>query len=86
MASLWAVDDESTADFFASYHRRLSRGDDPTEALRRTQLEWVAQDKGSWQGFSTMGGVRAIRRDDEGRPDEEDGKWNSAKQPSITLN
>jgi len=53
VASLWAVDDESTADFFASYHRRLSRGDDPTEALRRTQLEWVAQDKGGWQGFST---------------------------------
>jgi CHAT domain-containing protein len=53
VASLWAVDDESTADFFASYHRRLSRGDDPTEALRRTQLEWVAHDKGGWQGFST---------------------------------
>ena len=53
VASLWAVDDESTADFFASYHRRLSRGDDPTEALRRTQLEWVAQAKGGWQGFST---------------------------------
>lgn len=53
VASLWAVDDESTADFFASYHRRLSRGDDPTEALRSTQLEWLAQDKGSWMGFST---------------------------------
>ena len=53
VASLWAVDDESTADFFAAYHRRLSRGDDPTEALRRTQLDWVAQDKGDWQGFST---------------------------------
>ena len=53
VASLWAVDDESTADFFASYHRRLSRGDDPTEALRRTQLERLVQDKGGWQGFST---------------------------------
>jgi len=53
VASLWAVNDESTADFFTSYHRRLSRGIDPTEALRRTQLEWLAQDKGSWQGFST---------------------------------
>jgi CHAT domain-containing protein len=53
VASLWAVDDESTADFFASYHRRLYRGDDPTEALRRTQLEWVGHDKGGWQGFST---------------------------------
>jgi len=53
VASLWAVDDEATADFFASYHRRLSNGDDPTEALRRTQLEWLRQDKSGWQGFST---------------------------------
>jgi len=53
VASLWAVDDQSTAEFFASYHRRLSRGDDPTEALRRTQLEWLSQGKGGWQGFST---------------------------------
>jgi CHAT domain-containing protein len=54
VASLWAVDDESAADFFASYHRRLSRGDDPTEALRRTQVEWLAKEKkGGWQGFST---------------------------------
>jgi len=53
VASLWAVDDKSTVDFFASYHRRLSRGNDPTEALRRTQLEWLSQDKSDWQGFST---------------------------------
>src|SRR4029434_613580 len=53
VASLWAVDDQSTAEFCASYHRRLSRGDDPTEALRRTQLEWLSHGKGGWQGFST---------------------------------
>ena len=53
VASFWAVDDQSTAEFFASYHRRLSRGDDPTDALRRTQLEWLVQDKGGWKGFST---------------------------------
>ena len=53
VASLWAVNDASTAQFFASYHRRLSRGDDPTEALRRTQLEWLSRDKGGWQDFST---------------------------------
>jgi CHAT domain-containing protein len=53
VASLWAVDDEATADFFASYHRRLSRGDDPTEALRATQVEWIRQDKSGWKSFST---------------------------------
>jgi CHAT domain-containing protein/tetratricopeptide (TPR) repeat protein len=53
VASLWAVDDESTSEFFESFHQRLSRGDDPTEALRRTQLQWLAQDKGGWQRFST---------------------------------
>ena len=52
IASLWAVDDEATAEFFASYHRRLSRGEDPTSALVRTQREWMARDRG-WHGAST---------------------------------
>jgi len=71
VASLWAVDDESTADFFASYHRRLSRGDDPTEALRRTQLEWVAQDKGSWQGYSTWAAFALFGATTKDVPDRE---------------
>jgi CHAT domain-containing protein len=71
VASLWAVDDESTADFFASYHRRLSRGDDPTEALRRTQLEWVAQDKGGWQGFSTWAAFALFGATTKDVPDRE---------------
>jgi CHAT domain-containing protein len=85
VASLWAVDDESTADFFASYHRRLSRGDDPTGALRRTQLEWVAKDKGGWQGFSTWAAFALFGATTKDVLDRE-GKWSSAKQPSITLN
>jgi len=63
--------DESTADFFASYHRRLSRGDDPTEALRRTQLEWVAQDKGGWQGFSTWAAFALFGATTKDVPDRE---------------
>jgi CHAT domain-containing protein len=53
VASLWTVDDATTADFFASYHQRLSQGDDPTEALRQTQLEWLGHDKDGWRDFST---------------------------------
>lgn len=52
VASLWAVDDEDTADFFVSYHQRLSRGEDPTSALARTQRDWIARGQG-WQGAST---------------------------------
>ena len=53
VASLWSVEDEDTAEFFVNYHRRLVRGDDPTTALRRTQLEWIERDKAGWQGLST---------------------------------
>jgi CHAT domain-containing protein len=52
VASFWAVDDERTADFFTSYHGRLSRGEDPTSALSRTQREWIARERG-WEGVST---------------------------------
>jgi CHAT domain-containing protein len=53
VASLWAVDDEATAEFFAAYHRRLSRGEDPTAALRRTQQEWLARSTNGWRGVAT---------------------------------
>jgi CHAT domain-containing protein/tetratricopeptide (TPR) repeat protein len=52
VASLWAVDDAGTAEFFTGYHRRLSRGEDPTSALAGMQREWIARDRG-WQGAST---------------------------------
>ena len=53
VASLWAVDDEDTEEFFASYHRRLSHGEDPTAALAQTQREWVSRAGRRWQGSST---------------------------------
>ena len=71
VASLWAVDDQATAEFFASYHRRLSHGDDPTEALRRTQLEWLAHDKGGWQGFSTWAAFALFGATTKDSPDRE---------------
>jgi CHAT domain-containing protein len=53
LASLWAVDDRDTAEFFASYHGRLSRGEDPTSALTETQREWIRRAHGGWTGSST---------------------------------
>jgi CHAT domain-containing protein len=53
IASLWAVDDAKTAEFFADFHRILSRGEDPTTALRRAQLDWIARDKNRWEDAST---------------------------------
>ena len=51
VASLWSVDDEATADFFGDYHAELSKGGDPSTALRHTQLAWVR--KSGWNGAST---------------------------------
>jgi len=53
VASLWAVDDRETAEFFASYHRRLAAGADPTSALSDTQREWIGRRRGDWSSSST---------------------------------
>jgi CHAT domain-containing protein len=63
IASLWAVEDEGTADFFVAFHKYLARGDDPVAALRRTQRDWLAQSaQGStssalstWAAFEVFG-------------------------------
>lgn len=61
VASLWAVEDETTAKFFTEYHRALLLGDDPTAALRRTQLAWLARAKdepkntSTWAAFTMFG-------------------------------
>ena len=61
VASLWAVEDETTARFFTEYHRALQLGDDPTAALRRTQLAWLARAKdeprnaSTWAAFTMFG-------------------------------
>jgi CHAT domain-containing protein len=55
IASLWAVDDGETAEFFAQYHRTLAHGADPTAALRRTQVQWLAKSdkEEGWRSLST---------------------------------
>lgn len=53
IASLWAVDDDQTADFFAAYHAQLARDGDPGAALRRTQVQWLNREGGGWRAMST---------------------------------
>jgi CHAT domain-containing protein len=53
VASLWVVDDEATAEFFEDFHQVLSTGEDPSAALRHTQLKWLAKDKNGWSHAST---------------------------------
>ena len=58
IASLWAINDAQTADFFAAYHRELVRGADPVAALRHTQRQWLANSKDPWRGLSTWAGFQ----------------------------
>jgi len=62
VSSLWAIDDEDTADFFIAFHRRLAEGDSPSVALRETQIKWLGDDRApahpvrSWAAFQLFGG------------------------------
>jgi CHAT domain-containing protein len=62
VSSLWAIDDEDTADFFIAFHRRLAEGDSPSVALRETQIEWLGDQRApahpvrSWAAFQLFGG------------------------------
>jgi len=53
VASLWAVDDGETAEFFAAFHRELVRGADPTTLLRQAELRWLKRDADPWRSMST---------------------------------
>ncbi len=53
IASLWAVDDEQTADFFAAFHQQIVRGGDPTTLLRRAEVRWLRRDANPWRSMST---------------------------------
>jgi CHAT domain-containing protein len=65
IASLWAVDDEMTAEFFSRYHAELARGVDPTSALAHTQRRWLVDEVSAWQhiadwaAFELFGGTRS---------------------------
>jgi CHAT domain-containing protein len=56
VASLWAVEDDPTAEFFDSYHRDLSKGIDPTTALRNTQLQWLKRGHDRWENAAVWAG------------------------------
>jgi CHAT domain-containing protein len=56
VASLWAVEDDPTAGFFDSYHRELSRGLDPTTALRNVQLRWIKRGHDRWESARVWAG------------------------------
>jgi CHAT domain-containing protein len=62
LSSLWAIDDNETADFFIAFHRRLAQGHPAAVALRETQMEWLGDTKShahlmsSWAAFQLFGG------------------------------
>jgi CHAT domain-containing protein len=62
VSSLWAIDDNDTADFFIAFHRRLAQGHPPVAALRETQIEWLGDGRApahpvaSWAAFQLFGG------------------------------
>jgi len=62
VASLWAIEDDDTADFFIAFHRRLVQGEPAAVALRETQIEWLGDGRSparpirSWAAFQLFGG------------------------------
>jgi CHAT domain-containing protein len=62
VSSLWAIDDDDTAEFFVAFHRRLSQGSPAVAALRDTQIEWIGDGRSSahpmrsWAAFQLFGG------------------------------
>jgi CHAT domain-containing protein/predicted negative regulator of RcsB-dependent stress response len=61
VASLWNVDDESTAEFFVRFYGHLKAGLDVAAALQATQVESIdhgsgkAKDPASWGAFELIG-------------------------------
>jgi CHAT domain-containing protein len=52
IASLWALDDEQTAEFFAEFHRGVVRGVNPTTLLRQAELRWIRKGGNPWRNMS----------------------------------
>ena len=66
VASLWAVEDRSTATLMDSFYEHLAKGSTVSEALRLAQLDFIRDygDKAQpyfWAGFEVIGdGTRRI--------------------------
>lgn len=57
-ATLWPIEDAASAEFFLRFHRNLTKGDSPVDALRATQLEWIRRDDTSpmmWAAVQVIG-------------------------------
>lgn len=66
VASLWAIDDEASSQFFARFHALVVAGTPPVQALRTVQLE-LAHGTSSfhrapshWAAFELIGGAGAL--------------------------
>jgi CHAT domain-containing protein len=67
IASLWSVDDDTTAQLFDRFYRNLAVQPDPVEALRAAQLDALAngserlRQPSCWAAFELIGGGSSIR-------------------------
>jgi CHAT domain-containing protein len=57
LATLWSIDDQSTADLMSEFYRQLKAGVSKAEALQRTQLSMFAKEKRPyfWAPFVLVG-------------------------------
>lgn len=73
VASLWAVDDHTTAVLFGGFYRRLLGGSDPASALRDAQLSLLhggdeaARSPAAWGAFEVIGASAPQRSVNHGR-------------------
>jgi len=58
VATLRPIPDEEAATFYPRFHRHVASGLSPAEALRQTQLEWIARGDGAtamWAAVQVIG-------------------------------
>jgi CHAT domain-containing protein len=60
VANIWPVDDDSTVEFSAAFHREVRAGAVPARALQRVQADFISRKMParSWAGWVVIGGYR----------------------------